>query len=783
MGDNARLMFSRSPFKNLFLAFAIALSTLATATVHADAPANDIKPIVDQVRQIERDLKYGRYSVKELGDKNKQLTDFATRATSCIDQNQAALTKVDTALKRLGRRKPGESAEVTKQRAQHESERATIEAALTDCQALVLHVNNLQEDVGASLKKLLEEHMLARGPDIFTVIGRTLTDPVSWFSDSIDYFVRHSWELKQATTVQLLSALGAALFGLALGLGLRLFGLPAVARRATQHQAGNGRVASTVLAACCHQAPYVLTGLGASILLAIFTYDVRPAPVLSTLVYGLTGFFLINLAIRMSLDPVAPGERFVDVSPDVAQPLAGRLRVLLVLVLIVIPLIDTVLGLSLPSFARSLVHSVVRILLAINIVWVMWLFRYLRGIKRQAWFRRALSLVLVVAVITDLVGYSNLSSWLIRSVFGSLVAVSVVTGIGRLLRDQLIAIEYGATPWGRKMRHLFGLPETDEHIGSLFWIRMLVTLGLWAVLAWLFIVIWDLSTNVVQQLTKLMTEGFVVGSLKIVPSRVALAAVLLITLIAITSWLKGLIKLQLEKSPMERGSREALVTVSGYGGVIIAFVVSLGVAGISFANLAIIVGALSVGIGFGLQNIVNNFLSGLILLVERPVKTGDWIVVGGTEGYVKRIRIRSTQIQTFDHADVIVPNSELISAQVTNWMLRDTTGRARVPIGVAYGSDTQKVKEILTKIAQDHPEVITGRPSMEPFVLFLGFGDSSLNFELRAFIRNIDHRLRVISDLNFAIDAAFREAGIEIPFPQRDIHIRSGKPDAGPASA
>ena len=219
--------------------------------------------------------------------------------------------------------------------------------------------------------------------------------------------------------------------------------------------------------------------------------------------------------------------------------------------------------------------------------------------------------------------------------------------------------------------------------------------------------------------------------------------------------------------------------VFGYGGVFIAMVVGLGVAGISFANLAIIVGALSVGIGFGLQNIVNNFLSGLILLVERPVKTGDWIVVGGTEGYVKRIRIRSTQIQTFDYADVIVPNSELISSQVTNWMLRDTTGRARVPIGVAYGSDTQKVKEILMKIAQEHPEVINNKASMEPFVLFLGFGDSSLNFELRVFIKNIDHRLRVISDLNFALDAAFREAGIEIPFPQRDVHIRSGKPQTG----
>jgi small-conductance mechanosensitive channel len=434
--------------------------------------------------------------------------------------------------------------------------------------------------------------------------------------------------------------------------------------------------------------------------------------------------------------------------------------------------VDTVVGLSLPDFAQSLAHTVVRILLAINIVWVLWLFRYLSGIKRQAWFRHLLSMVLIVAVIADLAGFSNLSGWMFRSVFGSIVAFGVVMTVARLLRDFLIGLEHGATPWGRKTRRFFGLPATEEHLGSLFWVRMLVTLGLWALLGWLFILIWDLSASAVQDINRIFTEGFQVGSLKIIPARVLLAVVTLAALIAITSWLKGLFKHQLEKSPMKRGSREALVTVSGYSGVLIAILVALGVAGIEFANLAIIAGALSVGIGFGLQNIVNNFVSGLILLVERPVKTGDWIVVGGTEGYVKRIRIRSTQIQTFDRADVIVPNSELIAGQVTNRMLRDTTGRARIPIGVAYGSDTQKVKEILLKLANEHPEVITHNPAMAPYVLFLGFGDSSLDFELRVYINIIDHRLRVKSDLYFAIDAAFREAGIAIPFPQRDLHIK-----------
>jgi len=214
------------------------------------------------------------------------------------------------------------------------------------------------------------------------------------------------------------------------------------------------------------------------------------------------------------------------------------------------------------------------------------------------------------------------------------------------------------------------------------------------------------------------------------------------------------------------------VAITGYGMIIAAALIALSVAGVTFQNVAIIAGALSVGIGFGLQNIVNNFVSGLILLFERPISTGDWIVVGNVEGYVRRISIRSTQIQTFDHADVIVPNSELISGSVTNWMLHDSYGRVRVPIGVAYGSDTEAVKSTLLRIAHEHPQIVQNvRGVPDPYVLFLSFGDSALSFELRAFVRDVDQRLIVLSDLNFAIDAAFREAGIELPFPQRDVHL------------
>ena len=199
----------------------------------------------------------------------------------------------------------------------------------------------------------------------------------------------------------------------------------------------------------------------------------------------------------------------------------------------------------------------------------------------------------------------------------------------------------------------------------------------------------------------------------------------------------------------------------------------MSVAGFDFSNIAIIAGALSVGIGFGLQNIVNNFVSGLVLLFERPIRKGDWIVVGQTEGYVKDIQIRATRIQTFDRSDVIVPNSELISGQVTNWVLSTKSGRAIIPVGVAYGSDTEKVRDILMEIAETNNEIDTSGYMPKPRVLFREFGDSSLNFELRVFMKEVDNRLSLISDINFAIDKAFREAEIEIPFPQRDLHVKN----------
>ena len=177
------------------------------------------------------------------------------------------------------------------------------------------------------------------------------------------------------------------------------------------------------------------------------------------------------------------------------------------------------------------------------------------------------------------------------------------------------------------------------------------------------------------------------------------------------------------------------------------------------------------GIGLGLQSIVNNFLSGLILLIEQPIKPGDRIKIDGIEGFVKKVSIRSTQIITPSKEDIIIPNSDLITHHVTNYMFSDKYWRVNCPIGVAYGSDTDKVCEALMEVAIAHPEVVN-TPLNKPVVLFRSFGDSALLFELWCLIKDVNRKYVVTSELNLAIDQAFRKNNISIAFPQQDVHIK-----------
>jgi small-conductance mechanosensitive channel len=231
-----------------------------------------------------------------------------------------------------------------------------------------------------------------------------------------------------------------------------------------------------------------------------------------------------------------------------------------------------------------------------------------------------------------------------------------------------------------------------------------------------------------------------------------------------------LLKQILSKTPLDLGIQHAVATFTQYFVLVIGFMVGLPTVGIDLSALTFIAGAVGVGVGFGLQNVTNNFISGIIILFERPIKIGDRIEVGDVNGDVVHIAARSTTVRTNDNIAIIIPNSSFISSNVINWSHGDSKVRFRVPVGVAYSSDVRRVEKLLLEVAKENENVLEDPPSR---VVFKEFGESALKFELRVWSSRLLHRRGVlISQLNFAIFEKFKEHGIQIPYPQRDLHCK-----------
>ncbi|MDO3378170.1 mechanosensitive ion channel domain-containing protein [Geoalkalibacter halelectricus] len=377
---------------------------------------------------------------------------------------------------------------------------------------------------------------------------------------------------------------------------------------------------------------------------------------------------------------------------------------------------------------------------------------------------RAGALICLVSFLAQLAGYSTLAAHLIdasiKSVFVGIFAVMTVRlgqgGIDFFLEHPLALRRTFVTRFGA---------EVGQRLKTL--LAVLVGAGAF----YHFLAVWGIYDSFGQAWDHLTGVGLTLGQVHLTLAMVLLSLLVIYLAIQISWILRAILDTQVfPYSSMDRGISDAIKKLLHYFLVFLGFLFAMSLAGIEMRNFAVLAGAFGIGIGFGLQNIVNNFVSGLILLFERPVKVGDMIVVDEDWGTVRKIGLRSTIIETFDNSELIVPNSQLIAEKVTNWTLSTTRARVVLSVGVAYGSDVELVLDILKEVGDRHPQVLA---DPGPSAIFVGFGDSSLDFELRGYIADVTKRLSVRSDLGREVDRRFREAGVEIPFPQRDLHLRS----------
>jgi len=373
----------------------------------------------------------------------------------------------------------------------------------------------------------------------------------------------------------------------------------------------------------------------------------------------------------------------------------------------------------------------------------------------------------LTTVVAQVLGYSTLAFWISDVAVNSLFTVLLLLMVLHLLRGAIDFIIASAPLQNLRFFTKHG-QSLAQRLKTLILLGVLLEGGLYL------LVVWGVFDSPDSARSTVAAWGMDIGDTTVTLGMIAWAGLVMLLSFQLSWLVRSLLDVSILRSRRyDRGVRDAVRKLVHYSLLTLGLLIALTTAGVDPRVFALLGGAFGIGIGFGLQNIVNNFVSGIILLFERPIKVGDTIVIENEWGTIKRIGLRSTVVETLDNSEIIVPNSMLISEKVTNWTLSTASARVVMEVGVAYGSDIAKVLDILIE-AGTSSSLVLSEPKVS--AIFTGFGDSSLNFELRIWIADIRDRLHVKSDILHAIEKGLRSAHIEIPFPQRDLHVRSIDP-------
>lgn len=759
----------------------------------APAPALEPSPVEAARKQLadaSNALKALTAQVDDQADDDQQLADLKLKVDaltkSILDISVSfnpRLTQIRERLAALGDPPPAGTAEDPAVKAEREklnAERATINSVTGDAENLSVASRKLSNAITEDRRTLFTNTLLRKTDvnldtlsDAVTAFGDEKTDFVqavsSWFSFVWNF---KFYQLMSALFFSVLAALVLVIFS------YRLLS-PVVRRDAgIERPAYLSRLSvafwSTVLPTLA------LLAFEAISLFLLDNFNVLRsdvAPILAAFMGLLLAIFFVYRLTMAVLAPLEPNWRLAHVTDR-----GARLLSVTIMALAVVISFDFFFSAVSKALGADVILTVVKSYFTSVIAGLMlFAMSFIKPIRPadaaddaagQAWpriVRWPLALAGAALVATALLGYVGLARFAATQIVMA-GAVIVTTFLGLLSGRAIIKPgAFADTVFGRYCRKRFQLGEMElDQIGlavgfAFYTIAIVIGVPL-LLMQWGFQLqeIWTWLSQIFTEITIGKFHFSIIGLL----AGVAFFFVGLWVTRWLQGWLDGNV---LARSKLDSGVRNSVKTGFGYVGIAIAALFGISAAGIDLSSLALVAGALSLGIGFGLQNIVSNFVSGLILLVERPFKVGDWVVTGTTEGFVRRISVRATEIETFQHLSIIVPNSELINASVGNWTHKNRLGRVEIAVGVGYDSDPRRVMEILLEIAQAQENVLR---NPEPVVAFQGFGDSSLNFEIRVHLADVLDGLKVRNDIRLTIFERFKEEGIDFPFPQRDLHLK-----------
>lgn len=581
-----------------------------------------------------------------------------------------------------------------------------------------------------------------------------------------------------AATSQLGGWRAAGLLALLAAIGLLYVVVARIARRVLQREATDAAptrlgkaLAALWVAAVTAAVPIAAMIALAAVLRSFGLFNQSFDPLLLAIFEGVARVALAVGLARALLAPSRRNWRLVDIGDATAQSLSA-LVVVVAAIVSTTKILDALNDLIAASLQMSVAMRSVSAL-AIALVMAAMLRRHAapRGdgealaaktAAERGWqgpLRPAAWLAVAIIIGAVLLGYIAFAAFLVDQIVWVAFIGSSLYLLALLANDGIAAALEPEAPVGRAMMSSVGLRR--ESLGQAATLLSgAANVALFVIAAMLILAPWGVESTDMFGSLRSAYFGFTFDNVTISLSSILMALALFAFVLAVTRAIQRWLELSfLPQTQLDSGLRNSIKTSLGYAGFILAVAVALGHLGLTFDQLAIVAGALSVGIGFGLQSIVNNFVSGLILLWERAVKVGDWVVVGDEQGYVKRINVRSTEIETFDRATMIVPNSNLISGVVKNWVSGDRVGRIRVAVPVNLDADPENVRKILIACAKAHDLVIR---IPAPQAIFSAMSETGLKFELLCYVGDVETALRVKSDLYFEIFRRFKEAGIGI---------------------